>query len=127
MATVPAASQLKYRVVKCSSEDPEYPVSELLASSPQTRGWQTARYCEYPQEIGLEFDTPVHLRQVKFLSHQTKIATKIELFTAMPPTPEDGEPSTYDTVPFKRLGYLSLDSNERSQFQARELKTVAFA
>jgi len=121
---VPAASQLKYRVVKCSSEDPEYPVSELLASSPQTRGWQTARYCEYPQEIGLEFDTPVHLRQVKFLSHQTKIATKIELFTAMPPTPEDGEPSTYDTVPFKRLGYLSLDSNERSQFQARELKTV---
>lgn len=25
---------------------------------------------------------------------------------------------------FKRLGYLSLDSNERSQFQARELKSV---
>ena len=25
---------------------------------------------------------------------------------------------------FKRLGYLSLNSNERSQFQARELKSV---
>lgn len=27
-------------------------------------------------------------------------------------------------IPFKRLGYLSLDSNERSGYQARELKSV---
>jgi centrosomal protein CEP104 len=27
-------------------------------------------------------------------------------------------------IKFKRLGYLSLDSNERSGFQARELKSV---
>lgn len=27
-------------------------------------------------------------------------------------------------IQFKRLGYLSLDSNERSGFQARELKSV---
>ena len=30
----------------------------------------------------------------------------------------------YNTAIYKRLGYLSLDSNERSNYQARELKTV---
>lgn len=29
-----------------------------------------------------------------------------------------------DEIQFKRLGYLSLDSNDRSGFQARELKSV---
>ncbi|CAE7267444.1 CEP104 [Symbiodinium necroappetens] len=33
-------------------------------------------------------------------------------------------PAAVEAVQFKRLGYLSLDSNERSQFQARELKSV---
>jgi len=115
-----SSARLKYRVVKCSSEDPEYPVSELLTHSSQTKGWQTARFCDFPQEIGLQFETPVHLRQVQFLSHQSKIATKIDLYTALP----TGGDATYDSVNFKRLGYLSLDSNERSQFQARELKSV---
>ena len=27
-------------------------------------------------------------------------------------------------IEFKKLGYMGLDSNERSQFQARELKSV---
>jgi len=115
-----SSARLKYRVVKCSSEDPEYPVSELLTHSSQTKGWQTARFCDFPQEIGLQFETPVHLRQVQFLSHQSKIATKIDLYTALP----TGGDASYDSVSFKRLGYLSLDSNERSQFQARELKSV---
>lgn len=116
-----SSARLKYRIVKCTSEDPEYPASELLTHSSQTKGWQTARFCDFPQEIGLQFETPVHLRQVQFLSHQSKIATKIDLYTAMPAA---GQASTYDALSFKRLGYLSLDSNERSQFQARELKSV---
>lgn len=39
--------------------------------------------------------------------------------------PADG-PSAYSLsdLKFKRLGYLSLDSNERSDYQARELKSV---
>lgn len=116
-----SSARLKYRIVKCTSEDPEFPVSELLTHSSQTKGWQTARFCDFPQEIGLQFETPVHLRQVQFLSHQSKIATKVELFTAIS---QAGQQLSYDTINFKRLGYLSLDSNERSQFQARELKSV---
>lgn len=111
--------RLKYKIIKCTSEDPDFPVAELLSHSQHTRGWQTARYCEFPQEVWLKFENPVHLRQVQFLSHQSKIATKIELFTGNSPPG-----AQLDATQFKRLGYLSLDNNERSQFQARELKSV---
>jgi centrosomal protein CEP104 len=104
-------------VVYFSSEDDEYPASELNAHSPQTRGWQTFRYCEYPQELGFEFDNGVaKISQLQILSHQSKIATKIEIFV--------GNGTDYHSARFKRLGYLSLDNNERSGYQARELKTV---
>lgn len=116
-----ASAKLKFKIVKCTSEDVEYPVSELLSHVPGTKGWQTARYCDFPQEIGIQFETPVHLRQVQFLSHQSKISSKIELFTAMP---REGQTGKYEGAEFKRLGYLLLDNNERSKFQARELKSV---
>lgn len=71
------------------------------------------------------------------LSHQFKIASKLELFVGASP---DGERPSYQVAAwvfaqyaifsteacyaaqkcrFKRLGYLSLDNNERSSYQAR--------
>lgn len=85
--------------------------------SPNTRGWQSAKFSEYPQEIGIALDGgDARLTQVQLLSHQSKIASKVEIFI--------GQGSSYRSAEFKRLGYLSLDSNEKSQYQARELKTV---
>lgn len=104
-------------MVSCTSEDPGYPADELNVHSPNTRGWQSAKFSEYPQEIGLALDGgDARFTQVQILSHQSKIASKIEIFI--------GSGSSYQSAQFKRLGYLSLDSNERSQYQARELKTV---
>jgi hypothetical protein len=48
-----------------------------------------------------------------------QIATKIEVYVALPGPGQD-----LAATPFKRLGYLSFDSNERSNHQARELKSV---
>lgn len=117
--------KLKFRVIYCSGEDPEFPVTELLENSPQSRGWQSPKFCEYPQEIIIQFSNPSRLRQIQFLSHQSKIASKIELFTFIP----SGEQAMSSQIPlnevkFNRLGYLSLESNEKSGFQARELKSV---
>lgn len=104
-------------MIHSSSEDSGYPAEELNVHSPTTRGWQSVRFSAYPQELGFEIigDNP-RLAQVQILSHQSKIATKIEIYV--------GQGSDYHSANFKRLGYLSLDSNERSGFQARELKTV---
>mmetsp|Transcript_12935 Transcript_12935/g.45468 ORF Transcript_12935/g.45468 Transcript_12935/m.45468 type:complete len:345 (+) Transcript_12935:48-1082(+) len=113
-------AKLKFKLVHCSSEDPEFPATELNAHSPHTVGWQSARFCDYPQEIGFQFSSTVHLMQLQVLSHQFKIASKLELFVGMP----EGDKTTYHKCKFKRLGYLSLDANERSSWQARELKSV---
>ena len=59
-----AAVKLKFRVVYCSGEDPEYPVTELLENSPQSRGWQSTRFCDFPQEIIIQFSNIVRLRQI---------------------------------------------------------------
>jgi len=62
----------------------------------------------------LEFGQTVRVKQIQFLSHQYKISKKIELLIFNPA----------QSKKFKKIGYLSLDSNERSNYQARELKSV---
>ncbi|CAM9966114.1 unnamed protein product [Heterosigma akashiwo] len=109
-------SKLRFNVVYCKGEEPDYPAIELNNHSPTTKGWQSPQFCEYPQEIGFALAAYCHITQVQILSHQSKIATKIELFV--------GEGNSYQDANFRRLGYLSLNSNERSNYQARELKSV---
>ncbi|KAJ8608429.1 hypothetical protein CTAYLR_010332 [Chrysophaeum taylorii] len=96
-----------FRVVSSSGCEASYPASELNRHSPQTRGWQSPKFCDYPQEVVLELADEVDIREVQILSHESKIATRVELY-----------------VDDRRLGYLSLDANERSGYRARELKSV---
>jgi len=109
-------SKLVFSVAYASGADPEYPSRELNTHSPHTRGWQSPRFCDFPQEIGLQLEAPSRLTQVQLLSHQSKIATRIELFV--------GKGASYEAASWRRLGYLSLDDNSRSNYEARELKSV---
>ena len=115
---------LSYRVAAASSEDDSHLASELQSFSASSRGWQSSRWADERQELVLRFEGRVELQQVQLLSHQFKIASRVELFIGSPsagaPVPSTG----YDGVHFSRLGHFSLDINERSNFQARELKTV---
>jgi centrosomal protein CEP104 len=84
---------------------------------PSTKGWQSVRFSTYPQELIFELaDGEAKITKIQVLSHQSKIAKKIDIYI--------GLGTHHTTAKFKRLGYLTLDSNERSSFQARELKTV---
>ena len=81
-STSSSPKQLKFKLVHFSGEvriwvcgsdseeiishvppkDPEFPASELNTHSPQTKGWQTPPFCDYPQELGLMFtDGPVQV------------------------------------------------------------------
>ena len=40
-------------VVYSSSEESDFSAQELNANNDETRGWQSARFCDYPQEVGL--------------------------------------------------------------------------
>ena len=82
----------------------------ILLSSPP----RDYRNCAYPQHLTLQLSLPARLQQVQLLSHEYKIAGKIEI-----------QILSSSTQDFSRLGYLSFDSNERTQFSARELKSVS--
>jgi XRCC1 N terminal domain/UvrB/uvrC motif len=114
--------KLNFRIVSCTSEDHDFPVSELLKHGPQTKGWQSARFQDYPQIIVFQFTCPVHIQQVQILSHQSKISSRIELYTYLPDNPVTLPP--VEQYKWKRLGYIPLDDNEKSEYQARELKSV---
>jgi len=115
-------SKLKFRIVSCTSEDNDYPAVELMKHGPQSKGWQSARFQDFPQVIIFQFICPVNIQQLQFLSHQSKISSKVEIYTFFPENFSQIPPM--DQIKWRRLGYLSLDNNEKSGFQARELKSV---
>jgi centrosomal protein CEP104 len=43
--------KLKFKIISCSSEEQDYPVTSLLFNG--SEGWQTRRFCTYPQEVTL--------------------------------------------------------------------------
>ena len=70
----------------------------------------------------------MHLKQVQFLVHQSKIPSRIELFAYAPDFTSLGAANLVSpnnsNISFARLGHFSLDDNIRTNYQARELKTV---
>eukprot|EP00658_Telonema_sp_P-2_P006842 TRINITY_DN1257_c0_g1_i6.p1 TRINITY_DN1257_c0_g1~~TRINITY_DN1257_c0_g1_i6.p1 ORF type:complete len:862 (+),score=234.41 TRINITY_DN1257_c0_g1_i6:286-2871(+) len=70
--------------------------------------------CSYPQEVQVRFEQRVHLSQLQLLSHEYKIATRVELFILDSAVGNN----------WTRLGHFSLNENEASRQQARELKSV---
>ena len=65
------------------------------------------------------FNSPVKLTKLVILSHQNKIASQIDLFSYLPSFEGEISASKY-----KRLGKFTLDDNIKSNYQARESKSV---
>eukprot|EP00754_Rhynchopus_humris_P008902 Rhum_TRINITY_DN13870_c0_g1::Rhum_TRINITY_DN13870_c0_g1_i5::g.65230::m.65230/K16458/CEP104; centrosomal protein CEP104 len=118
--------RIGFDVAVCSGEDESHPASELQQHTSDTKGWQSPKFSEYPQELVLRFRGDTFVEQIQFLSDACKVATRIEVFIGEPTRQSSGQLRYYepDTAAWKRLGYLSLSSNENSDYIARELKTV---
>jgi centrosomal protein CEP104 len=120
--------KLGYRVVSASSSDIGYDETQLEQQSTHTKGWQSARFPSYPQHLILQFQQIFDIRKIQILSHQSKIASSIEIFTGRHSNDNNSlnhnNNNDLNNIIWQRLGYLSLDNNERSQFKARELKSV---
>jgi len=66
------------------------------------------RFCEYPQELVLRLERTSEVKQIQILSHQAKIATRIEI--AIGSSSPDEADSDYTQAKFKRLGYMSASA-----------------
>lgn len=75
----------------------------------------------YPQDIVLQLSGRARIKKIQILSHQYLITSKIEIFIG-----DVAEETQVDikNVRYIRLGYISLSTNEKTNFRARELKSV---
>ena len=74
-------NQLAYSVFKISSEDANYPASELVNTGKYAKGWQSQRFWSFPQIILIQFPSTVKIRLIQILCHEYKIPGEIELIS----------------------------------------------
>jgi len=60
-----AARRVAFNVIAASSEDDGHPALELNQQNPQTKGWQSDRFCAFPQELTIELSTRCDLVQLQ--------------------------------------------------------------
>ena len=113
--------KLPFEVIHTSGSDDEHPGKELEVQGPASKGWQSARFCVYPQEIILSLNVLCKVVKLQILSHQYNITSKVEFYIANPGLKGS---SSLNGLNFQRLGYVLLSENEATNFQARELKSV---
>ncbi|XP_072040175.1 centrosomal protein of 104 kDa-like isoform X2 [Amphiura filiformis] len=113
--------KVPFTAIHASSTDEGYNMKELEIHNPLVKGWQSSRFCLYPQEIILAFDEKIRIKKLQILAHQFLIATKIEFYVgSLPPD----HITTLHGTRYKRLGYVAMADNEKTGFKARELKSV---
>lgn len=134
MASEKKAFACQFKVIHCSStslptlgEDKDHPATELEKCDNYCNGWESARFCEYPQTLVVQFKEAVSLQEIQLLCHEFKIPRRIELFTCVASSAAEvvsAGMEKLEGLEFKRIGHISFDANERTNYSARELKSV---
>ncbi|KAJ8021473.1 hypothetical protein HOLleu_38689 [Holothuria leucospilota] len=113
--------KIAFKVLHASSIDNGFSIKELEVHNPLVKGWQSIKFCPYPQEIILRLPKKTRIKKLQLLVHQFLIPTKVEVYLGS--LPPEHVVSLHGTR-YKRLGYVTMSDNERTSFKARELKSV---
>ncbi|KAK2513575.1 Cep104 [Columba guinea] len=113
--------KIGFVVVSSSGHEDGFSAKELMVHAPTVNGWRSPRLCQYPQEIVLQLVERCRIRKLQLLAHQYMISSKIEFYIGES-LPAYFAP--YQSERFHRLGYVPLSDNEKTDFKARELKSV---
>lgn len=116
------SQKLKYRLLECTTEDSEFPLYELIRGS-ESSGWMSVRFCTYPQEILLQFLTPVNLKQIHILCNEKKIPSLLEIYYYNPANHQDKN-KNFKLASFEKLGYIRMDTNSKTNYKAREFRKI---
>jgi len=114
--------RLDHKLIESTSEDNEHPLRELLKGL-KGAGWFSSRFSQFPQEIYIQFTQPVLLRQINLVIHEKNIPSQIKFYTYFPENNNDFI-ENYHNNNYKYIGFIKMDTNERSQFKARESRKV---
>lgn len=115
-------SILKYSVIGATSEERDHPLYSIISDN-KGDGWSSLRYCSYPQEIIIQLNNPARLTQINLTIHETKIPSKIDCVYFFPKQKEDFN-ININNIPFIELGSITPNTNEKTNFRAREFKKI---
>ena len=115
-------TRLDHKLIESTSEDNEHPLRELLKGL-KGAGWFSSRFSQFPQEIYIQFTQPVLLRQINMVIHEKNIPSQIKFYTYYPENNNDII-ENYHNNHYKYIGFIKMDTNERSQFKARESRKI---
>ena len=113
--------KLNYKIIKISSsEEEQNSIIESIISFENS--WSSERFCSYPQQIIIQFDSPVNLRQINIISHEKKISEKISFYSFCPQ--KDILIFNSKGLNFENIGFINFNQNFASNYQVRELKRI---
>eukprot|EP00796_Vickermania_ingenoplastis_P004152 gene4152-2994_t len=122
---------IPYDIVYCSSEDESHRIDQLVGHSYQsisleegTPGWQSSKGADFPQVLILRFPGNAWLHQLRLLSHEVKIASRVEVRLYKLSEDELRAPPSFEDVRFSKLGYVQFSNNEQSHYESKERKTI---
>lgn len=81
------------------------------------------RFCTYPQEILLQFISPICLKQINILSHEKRISSLVEFYCYYPTDSTEVLPN-HKSLQYDKLGYVRMDNNSKTNYKAREFRKV---
>lgn len=112
--------KLNYKIIKLSSSEDS--IESNLKNISFENSWSSEMFCTYPQQIIIQFDSPVNLRQINIISHEKKISEKISFFSFCPQ--KDISIQNYSAVNYENIGFINFNQNFASNFQTRELQKI---
>jgi hypothetical protein len=115
---------LDFEIVECSSEEEGFECSTLQTYQEDSDGWLSKSHCNYPQFLILKIQHQGKARvidRLEILCHEFCIAQVIEISIASGSV--SVEPTAFDECS-DNLGYVTMEANEQSNWQDRELKSI---
>jgi len=109
------STSVPYTVISCSSSDKAYPITAIQNASFRSNGWLTAPNPVYPIEFIIDLGEQIEIETVQFVSHQSKIPSRVDLSYSLKPSV------------FQPLGSFQFSDNSQTNYTARELKSVTLS
>ena len=115
---------IDYSVVGATTEDPEHPLYSIMSEN-KKNGWCSSQFCKYPQEIIIQLNKPSKIIQINLTLHESKIPSKIDFYYFFPDyKKEKNENLNLNNIPFVKLGFITPNTNQKTNFKAREFQKI---
>ncbi len=120
--------RIPYTVAHCGSEDDLHLASELLQPGPGCKGWRSAQYCIFPQELVLQLGARSEVTRLQVMAHNCMIPSSMEVLVgdlASKPAAGGGdEPVDLRKALFASMGTVEWADNRETNFSGRQMQVI---